>query len=183
MGRAEPPRGAEPTPHARREVGGRQSYVRQRRVSGLGSDSRSGSGPRLVGQAPSPTPPPRSRRYTRSEGHRADAEGRTEQGHMASPFLPAGATTGDSGGELSSGDESGDVESLQSPETEASGSLAELFEKAAEHLQDLVQVASREQLLYLYARYKQVKSQGRGGGGSATGGLLFPPQANSNGEV
>ncbi|XP_008699357.1 acyl-CoA-binding domain-containing protein 6 isoform X4 [Ursus maritimus] len=76
---------------------------------------------------------------------------------MASPFLPAGATTGDSGGELSSGDDSGDVESLQSPETEASGSLAELFEKAAAHLQGLVQVASREQLLYLYARYKQVK--------------------------
>ncbi|XP_045667438.1 acyl-CoA-binding domain-containing protein 6 isoform X2 [Ursus americanus] len=76
---------------------------------------------------------------------------------MASPFLPAGATTGDSGGELSSGDDSGDVESLQSPETEASRSLAELFEKAAAHLQGLVQVASREQLLYLYARYKQVK--------------------------
>ncbi|EFB23799.1 hypothetical protein PANDA_007788 [Ailuropoda melanoleuca] len=74
---------------------------------------------------------------------------------MASPFLPAGATTGDSGGELSSGDDSGDVESLQSPETETSGSLAELFEKAAAHLQGLVQVASREQLLYLYARYKQ----------------------------
>ncbi|XP_027468224.1 acyl-CoA-binding domain-containing protein 6 isoform X4 [Callorhinus ursinus] len=74
---------------------------------------------------------------------------------MASPFLPAGATTGDSGGELSSGDDSGDVESLQSPETETSGSLTELFEKAAAHLQGLVQVASREQLLYLYARYKQ----------------------------
>nr|KAF6396040.1 acyl-CoA binding domain containing 6 [Rousettus aegyptiacus] len=76
---------------------------------------------------------------------------------MASPFLPAGATTGDSGGELSSGDDSGDVESLQSPETEASRSLAELFEKAAAHLQGLIHVASREQLLYLYARYKQVK--------------------------
>ncbi|XP_022276623.1 acyl-CoA-binding domain-containing protein 6 isoform X3 [Canis lupus baileyi] len=76
---------------------------------------------------------------------------------MASPFLTAGATTGDSGGELSSGDDSGDVESRQSPETEASGSLAELFEQAAAHLQGLVQVASREQLLYLYARYKQVK--------------------------
>ncbi|CAI9179745.1 unnamed protein product [Rangifer tarandus platyrhynchus] len=76
---------------------------------------------------------------------------------MASSFLPSGATTGDSGGELSSGDDSGDVESLQSPEIEASRSLAELFEKAAAHLQGLVQVASREQLLYLYARYKQVK--------------------------
>uniref|UniRef100_A0A5F5Q124 Acyl-CoA-binding domain-containing protein 6 n=1 Tax=Equus caballus TaxID=9796 RepID=A0A5F5Q124_HORSE len=76
---------------------------------------------------------------------------------MASPLLPAGATTGDSGGELSSGDDSGDVESLPSPELEASRSLAELFEKAAAHLQGLMQVASREQLLYLYARYKQVK--------------------------
>uniref|UniRef100_A0A9L0IJI5 Acyl-CoA-binding domain-containing protein 6 n=1 Tax=Equus asinus TaxID=9793 RepID=A0A9L0IJI5_EQUAS len=76
---------------------------------------------------------------------------------MASPLRPAGATTGDSGGELSSGDDSGDVESLPSPELEASRSLAELFEKAAAHLQGLMQVASREQLLYLYARYKQVK--------------------------
>ncbi|XP_027790862.1 acyl-CoA-binding domain-containing protein 6 isoform X3 [Marmota marmota marmota] len=76
---------------------------------------------------------------------------------MATPFLPAGATTGDSGGELSSGDDSGDVESPQNPETEASRNLAELFEKAAAHLQSLIQVASREQLLYLYARYKQVK--------------------------
>ncbi|XP_062960842.1 acyl-CoA-binding domain-containing protein 6 isoform X3 [Cynocephalus volans] len=74
---------------------------------------------------------------------------------MASPFLPAGATTGDSGGELSSVDDSSDVESPQSPETEASRSLTELFEKAAAHLQGLIQVASREQLLYLYARYKQ----------------------------
>uniref|UniRef100_A0A4W2ITX6 ACB domain-containing protein n=1 Tax=Bos indicus x Bos taurus TaxID=30522 RepID=A0A4W2ITX6_BOBOX len=39
------------------------------------------------------------------------------------------------------------------------GSEAELklFEKAAAQLQGLVQVASREQLLYLYARYKQVQ--------------------------
>lgn len=94
---------------------------------------------------------------------------------MASPLLPAGATTGDSGGELSSGDDSGDVESLPSPELEASRSLAELFEKAAAHLQGLMQVASREQLLYLYARYKQVKSPGRGGCGRATRGL-FPPK-------
>lgn len=76
---------------------------------------------------------------------------------MASPFLPAGATTGDSGGELSSGDDSCDAESPPSPETEASRSLTELFEKAAVHLQGLIQVATREQLLYLYARYKQVK--------------------------
>lgn len=76
---------------------------------------------------------------------------------MASSFLSAGTTTGDSGGELSSGDDSGDLESLPSPESGASRSLAELFEKAAAHLQSLVHVASREQLLYLYARYKQVK--------------------------
>ncbi|XP_076797482.1 acyl-CoA-binding domain-containing protein 6 isoform X3 [Arvicanthis niloticus] len=76
---------------------------------------------------------------------------------MATPFLPAGATTGDSGGELSSGDDSGDLESFQTSEAEATRSLAELFEKAAAHVQGLVQVASREQLLYLYARYKQVK--------------------------
>ncbi|XP_074245665.1 acyl-CoA-binding domain-containing protein 6 isoform X2 [Saimiri boliviensis] len=76
---------------------------------------------------------------------------------MASSFLPAGATTGDSGGELSSGDDSGEVEFPHSPETEESSGLAELFEKAAAHLQGLIQVASREQLLYLYARYKQVK--------------------------
>lgn len=76
---------------------------------------------------------------------------------MATPFLPAGATVGHSGGELSSGDDSGDVESPQTPETEASRNLTELFEKAAAHLQGLIQVASREQLLYLYARYKQVR--------------------------
>lgn len=76
---------------------------------------------------------------------------------MASPFLPAGASLGDSGGELSSGDESGDAEALGSPDIGAPRNLAELFEKAAAHLQGLVQVASREQLLYLYARYKQVK--------------------------
>ncbi|KAM9212395.1 acyl-CoA-binding domain-containing protein 6 isoform 3-T3 [Dugong dugon] len=76
---------------------------------------------------------------------------------MASPFLPTVSTMGDIGGELSSGDDSGDVdESLQSPETEASRSLTELFENAAAHLQGLIQVASREQLLYLYARYKQI---------------------------
>ncbi|XP_004853392.1 acyl-CoA-binding domain-containing protein 6 isoform X4 [Heterocephalus glaber] len=75
---------------------------------------------------------------------------------MATPFLTAGAATVHSGGELSSGDDSGDVESPQTPETEASRSLTELFEKAAAHLQGLIQVASREQLLYLYARYKQV---------------------------
>ncbi|XP_068921540.1 acyl-CoA-binding domain-containing protein 6 isoform X2 [Petaurus breviceps papuanus] len=77
---------------------------------------------------------------------------------MASLYPAPGATTGDSGGELSSGDESGDVgDSPAGPDGEAPKSLVELFEKAAAHLQGLVQVASREQLLYLYARYKQVK--------------------------
>lgn len=59
---------------------------------------------------------------------------------------------------LSSGDDSGNVESLQSWEIEASRSLAELFREAAVHFQGLVQVACREQLLYLYARYKQVRA-------------------------
>ncbi|XP_051854801.1 acyl-CoA-binding domain-containing protein 6 isoform X3 [Antechinus flavipes] len=77
---------------------------------------------------------------------------------MASPYPAPGTTTGDSGGELSSGDESGDVgDSPPGLEGEAPRNLVELFEKAAAHLQGLVQVASREQLLYLYARYKQVK--------------------------
>ncbi|XP_048716274.1 acyl-CoA-binding domain-containing protein 6 isoform X3 [Lepidochelys kempii] len=66
---------------------------------------------------------------------------------MASPF-PASA--GNSGGEPSSGEESG------GPEEEARA-LAEQFERAAERLPGLMQAASREQLLYLYARYKQVK--------------------------
>ncbi|KAK1329267.1 hypothetical protein QTO34_011448 [Cnephaeus nilssonii] len=86
----------------------------------------------------------------------APAHKRTERTHGLF-ILSAGTTTGDSGGELSSGDDSGDVESLPSPESGASRSLAELFEKAAAHLQSLVHVASREQLLYLYARYKQAK--------------------------
>uniref|UniRef100_A0A674JTT1 Acyl-CoA-binding domain-containing protein 6 n=1 Tax=Terrapene triunguis TaxID=2587831 RepID=A0A674JTT1_9SAUR len=64
---------------------------------------------------------------------------------MASPF-PAG----NSGGEPSSGEESA------GPEEEARA-LAEQFERAAERLPGLMQAASREQLLYLYARYKQVK--------------------------
>ncbi|XP_074859382.1 acyl-CoA-binding domain-containing protein 6 isoform X2 [Carettochelys insculpta] len=66
---------------------------------------------------------------------------------MASP-CPASA--GDSGEEPSPGEESA------GPEGEARA-LAELFERAAERLPGLVQAASREQLLYLYARYKQVK--------------------------
>lgn len=76
---------------------------------------------------------------------------------MATPFHTAEAFAGHSGEELSSGDDSGGVESPQTPETETPRSLTELFEKAAAHLQGLLQVASREQLLYLYARYKQVR--------------------------
>lgn len=34
--------------------------------------------------------------------------------------------------------------------------LEQEFEAAADRLRDLVQTASRDQLLYLYARYKQV---------------------------
>lgn len=99
---------------------------------------------------------------------------------MASPFLPAGAALGDSGGELSSGDESGDAEGLGNPEMGASGNLAELFEKAAAHLQGLVQVASREQLLYLYARYKQVSVRGMGRRSPGTG-LCFAPELSYSG--
>lgn len=127
----------------------------ERGVSKPGAESSPGCAPRPVGPGP-------SRPDLGSEPGGPATEGRTERGDMATPFLPAGATTGDSGGELSSGDDSGDVESPQNPETEASRNLAELFEKAAAHLQSLIQVASREQLLYLYARYKQVKL-GRGG--------------------
>lgn len=91
---------------------------------------------------------------------------------MASPFLPAGAATGcDSGGELSSGDESGEAEFLEHPEIRAPRNLAALFDKAAAHVQGLVQVASREQLLYLYARYKQVRC-----GGGAGAGLSLAPK-------
>ncbi|XP_028936961.1 acyl-CoA-binding domain-containing protein 6 isoform X3 [Ornithorhynchus anatinus] len=68
---------------------------------------------------------------------------------MAAPAV-GGAGAGGSGGELSSEDEA-------AAPGEASKQLCHLFEQAAAHLQGLVQAASREQLLYLYARYKQVK--------------------------
>lgn len=42
--------------------------------------------------------------------------------------------------------------------------LERQFECAADRLRDLVQTASRDQLLYLYARYKQVTA---GSGGTA----------------
>ncbi|XP_068272980.1 acyl-CoA-binding domain-containing protein 6 isoform X3 [Nyctibius grandis] len=67
---------------------------------------------------------------------------------MASPPLPAAAAG--SGGEASSGsEETGTAASVRD--------LAELFEQAAERLPALLPAASKEQLLYLYARYKQVK--------------------------
>ncbi|XP_062437998.1 acyl-CoA-binding domain-containing protein 6 isoform X2 [Rhea pennata] len=62
---------------------------------------------------------------------------------MASPPLAAAAA---SDGEASSG-----------PEAAAGGELGALFEQAAARLPALVPAASKEQLLYLYARYKQVK--------------------------
>ncbi|XP_025008579.2 acyl-CoA-binding domain-containing protein 6 isoform X1 [Gallus gallus] len=62
---------------------------------------------------------------------------------MASPPLAAG-----SGGEGSSGSAGPDPSDRQ---------LSALFEQAAERLPALLPNASKEQLLYLYARYKQVK--------------------------
>nr|XP_030135477.1 acyl-CoA-binding domain-containing protein 6 [Taeniopygia guttata] len=65
---------------------------------------------------------------------------------MASPPLSA---AGGSGGELSSGSEP--AAALPARD------LPALFEQAAERLPSLLPAASKEQLLYLYARYKQVK--------------------------
>ncbi|XP_066857638.1 acyl-CoA-binding domain-containing protein 6 isoform X3 [Anser cygnoides] len=64
---------------------------------------------------------------------------------MASPSVAAG-----SGGEGSSGSGSGGAEP-------PGRHLPALFEQAAERLPGLLGAASKEQLLYLYARYKQVK--------------------------
>ncbi|XP_029474410.1 acyl-CoA-binding domain-containing protein 6 [Rhinatrema bivittatum] len=60
-------------------------------------------------------------------------------------------------GELSSGEDSGGFGDSLEPCQEEDKQLVECFERAADHLQQMVQVASKEQLLYLYARYKQVK--------------------------
>ncbi|KAF4799837.1 hypothetical protein TURU_050982 [Turdus rufiventris] len=68
---------------------------------------------------------------------------------MASPPLSA---AGGSGGELSSGSEAA-ATGAAAP----SRDLPALFEQAAERLPSLLSTASKEQLLYLYARYKQVK--------------------------
>ncbi|KAM6079749.1 acyl-CoA-binding domain-containing protein 6 isoform 1-T1 [Theristicus caerulescens] len=70
---------------------------------------------------------------------------------MASPPLAAvAAAAAGSGGEASSGSE----ETGAAP---PGRDLAALFEQAAERLPALLPAASKEQLLYLYARYKQVK--------------------------
>ncbi|XP_053841454.1 acyl-CoA-binding domain-containing protein 6 isoform X1 [Vidua macroura] len=68
---------------------------------------------------------------------------------MASPPLSA---AGGSGGELSSGSEAA-ATGAALPDRD----LPALFEQAAERLPSLLPAASKEQLLYLYARYKQVK--------------------------
>ncbi|XP_033372299.1 acyl-CoA-binding domain-containing protein 6 isoform X2 [Parus major] len=68
---------------------------------------------------------------------------------MASPPLSA---AGGSGGELSSGSEAAATGAAL-----PGRDLSALFEQAAERLPSLLPAASKEQLLYLYARYKQVK--------------------------
>ncbi|XP_067997551.1 acyl-CoA-binding domain-containing protein 6 isoform X1 [Melanerpes formicivorus] len=73
---------------------------------------------------------------------------------MASPPLAAAAVVvaaAGSGSEASSGSE----ETATSPPPDRD--LVALFEQAAERLPALLPAASKEQLLYLYARYKQVK--------------------------
>lgn len=75
---------------------------------------------------------------------------------MASPPLVVAAAAAGSGGESSSGSE----ETGTAP---PGRDLAVLFEQAAERLPALLPAASKEQLLYLYARYKQVRREwGRG---------------------
>ncbi|XP_053549918.1 acyl-CoA-binding domain-containing protein 6 [Bombina bombina] len=57
---------------------------------------------------------------------------------------------------LSSSEECGELGELSLEDTEEV-ELRRVFEQAAKHVQNLVHVASTEQLLYLYARFKQVK--------------------------
>jgi len=96
---------------------------------------------------------------------------------MASPLLAAAG----SGGEGSSGSEG------TGP---AGRDLAELFEQAATRLPALLPAASKEQLLYLYARYKQVRRErpgpvpgiprpGRGLGLDASGRAWGSPAATA----
>ncbi|KAJ1171946.1 hypothetical protein NDU88_003803 [Pleurodeles waltl] len=71
---------------------------------------------------------------------------------MASLFV-SGETLSDH----SSGDDSFDSTDPNPEDEEDYKLLASHFQQAADRLQGMVHVASREQLLYLYARYKQVK--------------------------
>ncbi|XP_071291948.1 acyl-CoA-binding domain-containing protein 6 [Agelaius tricolor] len=73
---------------------------------------------------------------------------------MASPPLSA---AGGSGGELSSGSEAAATGAALPDRDLPDRDLPALFEQAAERLPSLLPAASKEQLLYLYARYKQVK--------------------------
>lgn len=81
---------------------------------------------------------------------------------MASPPLSA---AGGSGGELSSGSEAA-ATGAALPDRD----LPALFEQAAERLPSLLPTASKEQLLYLYARYKQVRRDRRTGSAGRAGG-------------
>ncbi|XP_062990538.1 acyl-CoA-binding domain-containing protein 6 [Elgaria multicarinata webbii] len=92
---------------------------------------------------------------------------------MAALFPAKGAGGGEGGGDPSSGDEEdrappvavglGDSPGPGSDSDSRSSSpvpppsLTEQFERAAQRVAALVAAASKEQLLYLYARYKQVK--------------------------
>ncbi|KAJ6657411.1 hypothetical protein lerEdw1_002578 [Lerista edwardsae] len=87
---------------------------------------------------------------------------------MASLFPATGVGEGDRGGDPSSGEENGAAAAVGLGESPGPGSdsesrssspliLAEQFERAAQRVPVLVTAASKEQLLYLYARYKQVK--------------------------
>ncbi|XP_063200318.1 acyl-CoA-binding domain-containing protein 6 isoform X7 [Chroicocephalus ridibundus] len=91
--------------------------------------------------------PVRAYRGVRGTGAAADLGGR--RAAMASPPLVAAGAG--SGGEASSGSE--ETGTAAPPGRD----LAALFEQAAERLPALLPAASKEQLLYLYARYKQVK--------------------------
>lgn len=104
--------------------------------------------------------PGRAYRGVRGTGAATDLGGR--RAAMASPpLVVAGAG---SGGEASSGSEETGTTASVAPGRD----LAALFEQAAERLPALLPAASKEQLLYLYARYKQVRRD-RGGPARPTG--------------
>ncbi|XP_069497552.1 acyl-CoA-binding domain-containing protein 6 [Ambystoma mexicanum] len=73
---------------------------------------------------------------------------------MASLFM-----SGEAVGDASSGEDSASYGDSTDPNEEGGDDklLERQFHQAADHLQGMVHAASREQLLYLYARYKQVK--------------------------